>query len=108
LRHDTFFSRKSIHVKLSKELHYSLREKLFRYGITMQDLFQEAARQALVEGPRSEKHLRRLAKKKLVESLEKTSKAQKLRLGELDSEMMYNLMEDSSEDNEDDKDDLDE
>jgi len=98
LRHDLFFTRKSVHVKLTKEIHTSLREKLFKYGITMQDLFQEAAEMAVLEGLRSEKMLEKIARKKLLASLEKIDRSKKLNLGELDSESMYNLLEGSDDD----------
>jgi hypothetical protein len=93
LRHDVFFGRKSVHVKLGRDLHTSLREKLFRHGITMQDLFQEAAEMAVMDGVRSEKMLEKIAKKKLLVSLEKLESGKNSRIGELDSETMYNLLE---------------
>ena len=101
MRHDLFYGRKSVHVKLTKEVHTSLREKLFRYGITMQDLFHEAAEQALSESPKAEKLLQKVAKKKLVATLEKTNRNQHLRIGELDSETLYNLLEDTTDDDKD-------
>lgn len=93
MRYDLFQTRKSIHVKLSKESHTALREKLFRYGITMQDLFQEVAEMALMEGERSEKLLQRIVKKKMTAALEKLDRQEKLVLGEFDSETLYNLLE---------------
>ena len=102
MRYDLFETKKSIHIKLSKEIHASLRQKLFRYGLTMQDLFQEAAEMALLESLRSDKFLHRVAKKKMVMKLEKMDKNHKLELGELDSETLYNLLEEnvSEDDNE--------
>jgi hypothetical protein len=93
MRHDLFFGRKSVHVKLTKESHAALREKLFRYGITMQDLFQEAADMVLSESPKAERLLQRVAKKKLIATLEKTNRNRHLHIGELDSETLYNLLE---------------
>jgi glycine cleavage system aminomethyltransferase T len=98
LRHDLFFHKKSVHVKLTKEVHTSLREKLFRHGITMQDLFQEAAEMILMEGPKSEKLLEKISKKKLLASVEKINRSQSMQLGELDSDTLYNLLEDSDDD----------
>lgn len=102
MRHDLFYDRKSVHIKLTKELHTSLREKLFRYGITMQDLFHDAAEQALLEGVRSEKFLQRVAKKKLMATLNKTGRDERTKIGELDSETLYNLLEDTADDDKDD------
>jgi len=97
LRTDVFFNKKSVHVKLPRETHTLLREKLFRHGITMQDLFQEAAEMAVSEGVRSEKLLEKIAKKKLLSSIEKMDKSQKNTIGELNSDMLYNLLEESDD-----------
>ena len=98
MRTDVFFNKKSVHVKLSREIHTQLREKLFRHGITMQDLFHEAAEMAVSEGTRSDKLLEKIAKKKLLSSLDKISPGQKNSMGEIDSEMLYNLLEDTDDD----------
>ena len=37
MRSDIFEERKSVHIKLDKDVHYAIREKLFRHNITMQD-----------------------------------------------------------------------
>lgn len=97
MSHDAFFGRKSVHVKLTKEVHTLLREKLFRYGVTMQDLFQEAAEMAVNEGTRSEKMLEKIARKKLLASLEKPVKDQNSSFAKIDSEMMYNLLEETND-----------
>lgn len=97
MKNDLFFGRKSVHVKLTKEIHASLREKLFRYGVTMQDLFQEAAEAVLLEGPRSDKLLQKIAKKKVLAEINKTHRIYLKQVGELDSEMLYNLLEDEND-----------
>lgn len=100
MRTDAFFGKKSVHVKLTKEVHALLREKLFRHGITMQDLFQEAAELAVYEGVKSEKLLEKISRKKLIASLEKPSKSQNIIDSKIDSEIMYNLIEEHSYDDE--------
>lgn len=95
MRTDIFFNRKSVHVKLSRETHTFLREKLFKHGITMQDLFQEAAELAISDSVKSEKFLEKIAKKKLLSSLEKLDKNQKI--VDINSEILYNLLEDSDD-----------
>lgn len=97
MKNDLFFGRKSVHVKITKEVHAALREKLFRYGITMQDLFQAAAENALLESPRSDKLLQRIAKKKVLAELSGTHRSYLKNVGELDSEMLYSLMEDTND-----------
>lgn len=101
MRYDLFYGRKSVHVKLTKEVHASLREKLFRHGLTMQDLFQDAAEMILSESPKAEKLLEKISRKKMQASLEKVSRNSNLRIGEFDSETLYNLLE-GSDDNETD------
>ena len=98
MKTDIFFNKKSIHIKLGREVHALLREKLFKHGITMQDLFQEAAEMAVSEGTRSEKLLEKISKKKLLTSLEKADRGQKASYGELNSKMLYNLLEEPDED----------
>lgn len=98
MRTDVFFNKKSVHVKLTRETHTLLREKLFRHGITMQDLFQEAAEMAVSDGIRSDKLLEKIAKKKLLASLQKIDNNQKTVIGDLDSEMLYNLLEETDDD----------
>ena len=93
MRTDIFFGKKSVHVKITREVHTLLREKLFRHGITMQDLFQEAAEFAVYEGVKSEKLLEKISKKKLLAYLEKPYKCQNMRSGKIDSEIIYNLLE---------------
>lgn len=94
MRTDIFFNRKSVHVKLTRETHTLLREKLFKHGITMQDLFQEAADLAISDSIKTEKFLEKIAKKKLLSSLEKLDKNQKI---DINSEILYNLLEDSDD-----------
>ena len=101
MRHDIFFGRKSVHIKLARDVHTALREKLFKHGITMQDLFHEAAEMAVHDGVRSEKLLERISKKKLLASLEKLDSVKNTRIGELDVDIMYNLLEGSDDDKDD-------
>jgi hypothetical protein len=93
LRHDVFVDKKSVHVKLTKEVHAALREKLFRSGITMQDLFQETAEMVLSESPKAQKLIENIAKKKMRLYLEGMRRGQVHAIGALDSETLYNLLE---------------
>lgn len=98
MRHDLFSGRKSVHVKLEKELHASLRTKLFNYGLTMQDLFQEAAELIVLDTPSAERVIQRVAKKKIKRQLEKVKTNFQLHIGELDSDTLYSLLENSDDD----------
>lgn len=93
MRYDLFYGKKSVHVKLTKETHAALREKLFRYGITMQDLFQETTDMVLKESASSDNLLHKIAKKKMAATLEKLDKKNHVHIGEFDTETLYNLLE---------------
>jgi hypothetical protein len=53
---------------------------------------------AVNEGTRSEKLLEKISKKKLLASLEKPIRDQITRASKIDSEMMYNLLEETNDD----------
>ncbi len=100
--------RKSIHVKLSKDVHTALRQKLLGYGLTMQDLFSEVADIALADNDRADKILKKISKRKLQESLQKTGRKlpNDLTIGELDSNTLYNILDEGRKNNGDDRDDF--
>lgn len=104
MRYDLFESRKSVHVKFSKEMHAALRTKLFQSGLTMQDLFFYAAQRALDPGPVADKFLDKISKLKMQRSLRElqTRGAAKFHIGELDSETLYSLMDDQNGKQQDD------
>lgn len=93
MRHDIFIDKKSIHIKLSKDIHTALRERLLKAGITMQDLFQDAAELILTDSPRAQKTLDNISRKKMKRYLEGGNKKQTRALGELDTETLYSLLE---------------
>ena len=96
--------RKSIHVKLSKDIHTALRQKLLGYGLTMQDLFSEVADIALADTDRADRILKKISKRKLQESLQKTGRklSNELMIGELDSDALYNILDEGRKDSKDD------
>jgi len=53
MRSDIFVDKKSVHFKLDKEVHLSLRAKLFKYNISMQELFDEFARMVVADMPKA-------------------------------------------------------
>ena len=97
MRHDIFEERKSIHIKLKKDVHVSLRQKLMRYGLTMQDLFHEAAVAALSDDKKTDNLLDRISRKKLQENLKrldaKNSQSIGPAVGEFDAETLYSLID---------------
>jgi hypothetical protein len=104
LRYDIFSDKKSIHINLSKEVHAALREKLFRHGISMQDVFCEAAELILSDAVQAQKILDRVAKKRIqrqIEGIRRKNNTQPV--GEFDSETLYNLLEENDRHRETDK-----
>jgi len=99
LRHDIFQDRKSIHIKLSKESHAALREKLFRFGLTMQDVFEELADLVLSDNSRADRLIQSIIKKKIKEQFEGPKKNIRNRrpMDEFDAETLYNLIEEGQE-----------
>lgn len=99
MRADIFQARKCVHVKLTKEVHAALRARLFQHNISMQEAFDEFAKQ-VVEGTRSGNiMIEAVVNRKLKEVLEgKTSKSTKNEsFGELDSESLYHLINGKSD-----------
>lgn len=93
MRHDLFYDKKSVHIKLKKEIHAALREKLFRHNLTMQDLFQELADMILLDTARSQKIIESITVKKVKAMMETHPRPGRRQIGEFDSETLYNLLE---------------
>lgn len=94
MRADIFQARKCVHVKLTKEVHAALRARLFQHNLSMQEAFDEFAKQ-VVEGTRSGNiMIEAIVNRKLKEAIEgKVSKSSKNEgFGELDSESLYHLI----------------
>lgn len=101
MRSDLFRSRKGIHLKLTKEVHSGLRQRLFLRGLSMQEVFDELARLICVEDKRLEKILDEYVKRKLQEELDRLSRPgshSKEKIGELDQDALYDLISSSAGD----------
>ena len=91
-----------MHIKLPKELHATLREKLFRHNVTMQDLFQDYAEVIAEDSSRAERAVQKIVNKKLraiIEGDVKKKENKGLMMGELDSNTLYNLLEEAEKNN---------
>jgi 23S rRNA maturation-related 3'-5' exoribonuclease YhaM len=99
LRHDIFQDRKSIHIKLSKESHAALREKLFKCGLSMQDVFEELADLVLSDNSRADRLIQSIIKKKIQEQLDGPKKNTRHRhpVDKFDAETLYNLIDEGQE-----------
>jgi len=93
MRYDLFYGRKSVHMKLTKEKHVALRTKLLRYGITMQDVFEDLVDTVLEDTPKAENILNKIAKRKLNAAIEGMKKLKNRKIGEFDVETLYDLIE---------------
>lgn len=107
MRNDIFQSRKTVHIKIPKEVHATLREKMFKHNLTMQELFQDYAIMMAEDSIRAEKTFERLSARRIKVMLEDAKANRKkerkdLMLGELDSNTLYSLLEEA-EKNSDEK-----
>jgi hypothetical protein len=104
---DMFVDKKSIHIKLSPDVHASLRTKLFNFNLTMQDIFDGFARLVTKDDKKAIKILEFLAKEKIEDSLLKSEKKEKneqlnqkkVYFSELEEDAMYNLIKGENDNN---------
>ena len=65
MRSDILSDKKCVHVKLSKEIHFALRAKLFKHNISMQELFDEFARLVAEDTAKGQSIVESIVNKKL-------------------------------------------
>lgn len=96
IRTDVLYEKKCIHVKLTKDVHLKLREKLFQYQLSMQSIFDEFARLLINDDKNATKIIEDLALRKIKEDLEKTVKKpvpyNRDGISELDHNTLYNMI----------------
>jgi len=95
MRADLFTDRKCVHFKISKEVHFALRAKLFKHDISMQELFDEFARLVASDTVKGQSIIDSIVNRKLKKALSGTvEKKRKERetIGDLDSETLYNII----------------
>jgi hypothetical protein len=100
MRFDTFVDKKSVHFKLDKDVHLALRAMLFKYNLSMQDLFDEFALLVVQDSPKARSIIELILNKKMKYSLrgEKAPKRkQKENFNEIDTETLYNMINDSDD-----------
>lgn len=95
IRTDILGDKKCVHLKLTKETHLKLREKLFAYNISLQSVFDEFARLIVENDKRAIKIIEELVVSKALESLEKpvkryTNKSETIQ--EIDHNTLYNMI----------------
>jgi hypothetical protein len=100
MRFDTFVDKKSIHFKLDKDVHLALRAKLFKYNISMQELFDEFANLVVTDVPKARSIVESILSKKMksVLSGEKKRKKKKREVfNEVDTDTLYNMINESED-----------
>lgn len=98
MRSDLFTDRKSVHFKISKEVHFALRAKLFKHNISMQELFDEFAHIIVTDAPRGQSIIETVVNKKIKQITGKSPKKKKREsFGEFDSETLYSMINDSGD-----------
>jgi hypothetical protein len=98
IRTDILHDKKCIHIKLTKDVHLKLREKLFQYQLSMQSIFDEFARLVIEDEKSAIKVLEDLALKRAREQIEKPIKKStsynRDSINELDHNTLYNMIND--------------
>jgi hypothetical protein len=100
MRFDTFVDKKSIHFKLDKDVHLALRAKLFKYNISMQELFDEFANLVVTDVPKARSIVESILNKRMksVLSGEKKRKKKKREVfNEVDTDTLYNMINESED-----------
>jgi hypothetical protein len=106
IRPDVFQDRKCLHIKLKKETHADFKIALFKLGLSMQEVFEEFARQAGDGKGPAIKILNSASKKKLKAILSgKPRSRKKEKFGQLDVESLYAVISSINENEEDNEDD---
>lgn len=92
----TYFSmfedRKSIHIKLSKDVHFALRAKLFKHSISMQELFDEFARMVATDTAKGQAVLNSIIASKTKSAIEGKPRKKKEPIRNFDVDALYNLI----------------
>lgn len=98
MRSDLLTDKKSVHFKISKEVHFALRAKLFKHDISMQELFDEFARLVVTDAPKGQSIIESIVNRKIKQITGHAPKRRKKdSFGELDSETLYNMINGSGD-----------
>lgn len=103
MRADTFADRKSVHFKLDKEVHLALRAKLFKYDISMQELFDEFARLVATDASKAQSIVDIIINKRFKSVLANGTKRKKRAYNkkesftDMDAEALYNIINETED-----------
>lgn len=103
---DALRDRKCIHIQLRKDVHAALRARLFKRGLSMQEVIDEFAKLFVIDDPRATELVEEFTIKKVQGVLSRSSTSYRLKTesSELDHEALYNMIEGSNNDRKEDKD----
>jgi len=97
---DIFKKKKGIHLQLDTDTHTLFRRELFMTGLTMQEALEAFARLVASGDHRTKKMLEAFVTNKIrleIEELKISANKEPPKFGELDSETLYNLINDLDE-----------
>lgn len=97
MRADIFQDRKCIHIKLDKDVHAAFRGKLFKHNLSMQEVFDEFAKQFVTDDTRAVRIVEQLVMRKVKEAIEGKPKKRDGSVNELDHDTIYDLIEEGAE-----------
>lgn len=101
MRSDIFVDKKSVHFKLDKEVHLALRAKLFKYNISMQELFDEFARMVVTEVPKAHSIVDSIVGKKMRSTLSngpsKRRKVKNIQATPFEADALYDMINGTDE-----------
>lgn len=92
IRSDVLKDRKCIHIQLEKTTHAQLRVLMFKYNLSMQEVFGEFANMIVSEENLAARVIERVADRKVRDSLEGKKRSGQ-GVDELDSDALYDLIE---------------
>lgn len=95
MRTDLLVDKKCVHFKISKEVHHALRSKLFKHNISLQELFEEFASSVANDTNRGLSYIDSVVNRKVKEALGTAKKKKKVGMGELDSDTLYSIINQS-------------
>ncbi len=94
VRTDLFQDRKGVHIKVDKAVHAALRAQMFRYNISMQEVFNEFANLIVNEHGPALRIVENLVMRKVREKIEgKATKRHCDNVSEMDHDVLYQLID---------------
>lgn len=97
MRTDILADKKCVHVKLDKKTHTALRTALFKYNISMQDLFEECARLVATETSRGQTIVDSIVSRKIKEAINGVKNKKDVSYSDIDADALYNMINEISE-----------